>query len=200
MRLLMVLALLCGACLTTLVAAEVDPTRVTGRQALRVEDRRERIDLQFPPEQQWAQVDHQARGGVESRVFETAERKLTGGLDLATITIIHHTWDANLDMMQKMFRQQIFAECIGIEGDVWHASEDSPRSRVVVYTCEESTPPFSALQLLMQGQDHFFCVELYSTDELLPEGQLVRWAEFLKGIRPCLLDDPENLCPSTIWR
>ncbi len=182
-----------------LQAAPIVPRRITDDKIQRVPDRKERIEISLPAEQGWQQTDFTAEDGIETRSFEPADTSLTGGVDLATVTILHGLWNASMEKMQHAFGKTLTSECATINASLWFESRDGLPMRLVVYRCEESELPFSALQCLIQGQDNFYAVDLYASTSLLPEGQLVRWAEFLKTIRLCDLLDPDSPCQTGIW-
>jgi hypothetical protein len=164
----------------------------------RVPDRRERIDLVFPAEEGWTQTGHHAENLVETRSFAPAGAE--AGFGQATVTVFHDLWNVNLDEARSQFEEQLAGTCPPLEGQLWFEDEANPPRRLLRYGCSESADgAWTVLLLLLQGRDNFYMVEL-SQGGLLPEGLLVRWAEFLKQVRPCLLDGRYDPCPEGgIW-
>jgi len=195
-------------------AVSIEPLREQSAHVRRVTARHERIDLVWPENQCWTQVEHEAENFVESRRFERDNPGGEAGFEIAVITVYHDLWDADMDEARRLFTRRWSEDCPGLGSESWF-EEQEPRPRVVlVHRCAEEDEPAAAaddvrieggtaggtvLQLLLQGRDHFFMVELFSTGGFPPQGVLVRWVEFLKDVQPCIFEDPERPCPDLIW-
>lgn len=196
--------LLCALllCAGWLAAAPLNPVRPgPGEAVQRVPDRRERIDLVFPPGEEWVQVDHEAADRVETRTFEARRPSGDPALRVATLTVFHDLWDVDLEQAQHQFGRQAAQDCEGLRATLWSGGEDGADRRIVFYGCgDEGQEHWVALQLLLQGRDNFYALEVSCPDGRPLEGTLVRWTEFLKDVEPCLLDDERDPCPDNgIW-
>jgi hypothetical protein len=180
-----------------LFAAPISPQAEEGAHVRRVPDRHERIDLVFSPAEEWHELSHETNAYVETRRFISDAPTGDPAMAEATVTIFHDLWDFDMEQAQHLFGKQISADCEGLKAQLLFEDANPPR-RLLHYRCE-SESPFSMLQLMLQGRDHFFTVELLANDGLMPEGQALVWVEWLKAIRPCTFEDPEKPCPDGIW-
>lgn len=195
---LLTTALLCGL----LAAAPVEPVRpAPGTPVRRVPDRRERIDLVFPAGEGWTQVSHAAEDGIETRGFVAEDLAGGGVLREASVTVLHGLWDVDLEKAQHRFGHQMSGDCEGVHARLWSDDPGPPARRIVLYTCgEEGAEEWTALQLLLQGPDNFYAVEVATDSGRPKDGQLVRWAEIFRDVSPCLLDGDRVPCPEDgIW-
>ena len=180
-----------------LFAAPTIPLPEESPHVRRVPDRHERIDLVFPAEEEWRQVSHESNNYVETRRFESDRPFGDPPAGEANITVFHDLWDFDMERAQHMFAQQVAEDCDGLKAQL--IFEDvNPSRRLLQYTCDGEAP-FSMLQLMLQGRDHFFTVEIIADAGLMPEGESLRWIEFLKDVQPCIFEDPANPCPNQIW-
>lgn len=180
-------------------AAPTLPVTQPAREARRVPDRDERPSLVFPGEEAWSLVEIQADKGVETRTFAPARPQGQIPVDLATVTILHDLWDADLERAQHQFGRQLSADCEGVRARLLKADSTGLRRRLVYWSCEKGPAPFSALQLILQGRDNLYSVELFCQGGLLSEGLQVRWMDWLWEIEPCLRKGEGEPCPPENW-
>jgi hypothetical protein len=165
--------------------------RVTSRQA--------RPILVFPAEEAWTLAEHHAEPRLMTRSFVAGQPAGEPGVDFATITLMRGIWEADFDRVQRLFGQKLGAECAEPQASQWFDTMDPIPRRLIVWTCPSADPPFAILQLLIQGPDDLFSVELYSRSGLPAEGLLVRWAEWLKEIALCDRGAGGAPCPPGNW-
>lgn len=183
----------------TSLAAPVTTTLQPDKTVRRVPGREERPLIRFPADEGWNLLESQSGKGVETRSYSPATSPSGPGVDLATITILHDLWNANLEKAQHLFGKQLSADCEGVRARLLRADSTAVPKRLLLWTCESAQPPFSALQLLMQGRDDLFSVELFSQGGILSEGQQVRWADWLWEIDTCLRKGTGVPCPPDNW-
>ncbi len=164
-------------------AATLTPEPQAARDVQRVEGRDERLVLAFPQAESWSFLERHADAQVATRSF-VRQDSLAPGFDFATASTMRNLWNADLEKVQHLFGHKLSAECPDVRARLWLADSLGGR-RVVEYACPGAKPPFTVLQLLKQGRDDLFTVELYSRRGLAAAGQLVRWAEWLKEIQLC---------------
>ena len=199
-----------AACLPALLAllallahpARTAPTVTTPqdpRGVARVPGREEKPRVVFPEEEGWFLVERQADARVATSTFQATAPRGTPPVDLATVTILRDIWNADLEKAQHQFGRQLSAECEGVRARLLRQDSTHVRRRLVHWSCEGGEHPFTALQLLLQGRDDVFSVELFSREGLLSEGLLVRWSDWLWEVEPCLDKGAGKPCPPDNW-
>jgi len=164
-------------------AADVAPAAQDPRAVERVPGRDEIPVLTFPAAEGWRRVDQHADEHMLSRSFAPDSAAGEPAIDFATVTQMRGIWDADLEKAQHVFGRKLSLDCPDLRARLWFADSSSTRRRLVAWTCPGAEPPFAALQLFVQGRDDLFSIELYSRRGMPGEGQLVRWAEWLKDLR-----------------
>lgn len=178
-------------------AVNLSPESQAARDVRRVEGRDEILPLAFPQEEAWHFVERHADSHVATRTY-LRQDSLGPGFDFATASTMRDLWDADLEKVQHLFGRKLSGECPDVRARLWLA-DSLGRRRVVEYACPGAQPPFTVLQLLLQGRDDLFTVELYNRRSLATQGQLVRWTEWLKEIRPCRTEQGgQNPCPEAV--
>ncbi|MFA7330731.1 MAG: hypothetical protein WC326_06615 [Candidatus Delongbacteria bacterium] len=196
-RLTLLLAL--AALSASALAAPLTPTPQEARDVRRVPGREERPRLQFPAAEAWSLVETQADPGVETRSFVPARPLGEPPVDLATVTVLHDLWNADLARTQHLFGRQLSTDCPGVRATLLRQDTTDVRRRLVLWTCPDADPPFSSLQLLLQGRDDLFSVELFSRSGLLSDGLQVRWSDWLWNAGLCLHKGQGEPCPPDNW-
>jgi hypothetical protein len=181
------------------IPAPVNPEPYDTRHHVdRVAVRTERIDIIFPEAENWNEVERDGSGKVEVHSFEADQELDDLPFEFASVTVFHDIWDADIDEALKIFHKRISIDCENINKEIWFSDDGELKRRIVMYQCVDAGGEYSAMQLLLQGIDNFYAIELYNESGLVEHGKLVRWTEFLKNIKPCFLDrDPH--CPNGIW-
>ena len=199
-----VLSCFCAvAVVAAAVAAPLHPQSQRARDAARVPGREQRPVLAFPAAEGWTLQEKNAGEKVVTRTFQPArpgaspgEPGASPGFDMATATVMRGIWNADLEKAQHVYGRKLSAECEGVRATLWLADSGGQGRRLVLWKCEQAQPPFAALQLLLQGRDDLFSVELYSRSGIPADGVLVRWAEWLKDVRLC---ERGQACPEGLW-
>jgi len=213
-----VLSCFCAvAVVAAAVAAPLHPQSQRARDAARVPGREQRPVLAFPAAEGWTLQEKNAGEKVVTRTFQparpgaapdepgaspgepgasTGEPGASPGFDMATATVMRGIWNADLEKAQHVYGRKLSAECEGVRATLWLADSGGQGRRLVLWKCEQAQPPFAALQLLLQGRDDLFSVELYSRSGIPADGVLVRWAEWLKDVRLC---ERGQACPEGLW-
>jgi len=193
--LLTVLALLAPAARTApTVTTPQDP-----RDVARVPGRDEKPRVVFPEEEGWFLLERQADARVATATFQATAPRGQPPVDLATVTVLRDIWNADLEKAQHQFGRQLSAECEGVRAHLLRQDSTHVRRRLVHWSCESGEHPFTALQLLLQGRDDLFSVEVFSREGLLSEGLLVRWGDWLWDVGPCLDKGAGPPCPPDNW-
>ncbi len=182
-----------------LSAAPVVTTPQDPRNVARVPGREEKPRVVFPEEEGWFLLDRQADARVSTATFQATAPRGNPPVDLATVTILRDIWNADLEKAQHQFGRQLSAECEGVRARLLRQDSTAFRRRLVHWSCEQGEHPFTALQLLLQGRDDLFSVELFSRQGLLSEGLLVRWSDWLWEVEPCLDKGAGIPCPPDNW-
>lgn len=194
-------ALLAALSLTA-SAASGAPTVTTPqdpRDVARVPGRDEKPRVVFPEEEGWFLVERQADARVATATFQAAAPRGHPPVDLATVTVLRDIWNADLEKAQHQFGRQLSAECEGVRARLLRQDSTTVRRRLVHWDCGTGEHPFTAIQLLLQGRDDLFSVELFSRDGQLSDGLLVRWSDWLWEVEPCLDPGQGTPCPPDNW-
>ena len=182
----------------------IEPTSPDPKEIVqRVPGREERIDLVFPAEEKW--VEQQRETNPETRVELIELRRTPDELDRwadhAEVVVFHSGWNTSISRVQDAFLAALKADCPATSAKDWLREDlDAPR-RITVYTCPEAGPSGTraVVQLMLQGSDNFYGVNIYLSGETPSEGILVKWVEFLKTIRPCVFGGRLVPCPEGLW-
>lgn len=181
-------------------AVDLKPQPQRARDAVRVAGRDERLLVSFPETEAWHDLGNQADAHVFTRSYARTDSLTGPGFDFATVSTMRDLWNADLEQVQHLFGRKLSAECPDVRAKLWMADSLAGR-RLVLYTCAGAQPPFTVLQLLQQGRDDLFTVELYSRQGMATEGQVVRWTEWLKDITLCRTEKGgQPPCPETMPR
>ena len=191
----LLLILFVAGTLRAAMAAPVNPAPQDARDARRVPGRAESPALVFPAQEVWSRIETHADERVVTRTYQPALPAGTPGIDFATVTTLRGIWHADLSRAQHLFGQRLSAECPGVRASLWLADSSGLGRRLVAWKCEQGDPPFAVLQLLLQGRDDLFSIELYARSGVPGEGLLVRWAEWLKQVTLCDRGPGAPPCP-----
>jgi len=180
-------------------AVDLKPEPQRARDARRVENRDEKPVFRFPEDEPWRFLERQADAHVVTRSYAREDSLAGPGFDFATVTTMRDLWNADLERVQHLFGRKLSSDCPDVRARLWMADSLIAPRRLVLYTCAGAQPPFSVLQLLLQGRDDLFTVELYSRHGMATEGQVVRWAEWLKEIHLCRTEKGgQDPCPEKL--
>ncbi len=168
----------------------------------RVPDRSERIDFVLDPRENWELLNHESHPGepIEVIEFGRAVDAYDNHTESVELFVFHNSWRTDLDAAEGVFFQALEASCPGTQRKHWLREDlDTPR-RVTVFRkpagseCENS----AIVQLLLQGADNFYSVNLYLAGEV-PDGLIVKWVHRLQEVQPCIFDHRRRPCPEGIW-
>lgn len=189
--------------------AALDPIRIDPRspdpkeEVQRVAGREERIDLVFPAGEKWVELQRETNPATRVELIELRRTpdELDRWADHAEVVVFHSGWNTAIGKVQEAFLAALKADCPGTTARDWLREDlDAPR-RVTVYTCPEAGPSGTraVVQLMLQGSDNFYGVNIYLSGDTPSEGILVKWVEFLKTIRPCVFGARLVPCPEGLW-
>jgi hypothetical protein len=169
----------------------------------RVPDRKERIDLVLPAGENWRELSRQTNPDTRVELIELQRTpdEQDRWADHAEVFVFHSSWRTDLGKAQDTFLKALELDCPGATARDWLREDlDAPR-RVTVYTCPEAggSGTRAVVQLLLQGSDNFYAVNIYLSGEAPSEGILVKWVERLKEIRPCVFGGRLVPCPEGLW-
>lgn len=197
---LLVLALYAGA----QQPIPIEPRAPDPREPVqRVPDRRERIDLVFPAEENWVELSRGTNPDTRVELIELGRTpdELDRWADHAEVFVFHSSWRTDLAAARETFLAALVQDCPGATARDWLREDlDAPR-RLVVYTCPEAgtSGTRAVVQLLLQGADNFYAVNLYLSGSEPSEGILVKWIERLKEVRACVFGGRLVPCPEGLW-
>ena len=178
--------------LPTLRAQSLE-TYVVPESAERVPDRSERIDIVWPQDQGWVETGRETQDRVQTISFVSS-----GEFSNADVTVFYGMWDANHDKARQLFVSKVRQECDSLFVRPWFETQDELARTIQVYECH-SDQPYGLVQLLLQGLDNFYAVELYHPQGLIDEGQLLPWIEFFKEVDLCYQGSKQKPCRSELW-
>ncbi|MCA9783256.1 MAG: hypothetical protein KDC10_07815 [Calditrichaeota bacterium] len=204
---------LLALCLSALVAGAespvLDPTPVNpsphdSREAVRrVPDRIERIDLAFPETEGWTVVNRDANQDTHVELIELGrtQDELDRWADAAEVFVFHSSWRTDISRARAHFLDTLREQCPGASATDWLREDlDAPR-RITVYDCPSDNPvdTRAVVQLMLQGMDNFYSVNIYLSGSEPSQGILIKWVEFLKEVRPCVFGGRVLPCQDGLW-
>ncbi len=181
--------------LVSLSCLRADPleTLVVPQSKSRVPDRSERIDIVWPSDQGWTETGRETQDHVQTISF-VSETEFSH----ADITTFYGMWDADYDKARRLFVGKVRQECDSLHVQPWVQTNEGVRRTIQVYECH-SDQPYCLIQLLLQGVDNFYAVEVYHPRGIAHEGQLLPWIELFKDVNPCYQGGENSPCNSEIW-